>query len=111
MTIIDFRLRPPLGGYLEMIMYANAPRRDRATRMHGFEPAPSASTRSLPLLLEEMAGAGISLGVMVGRISQVFGSVSNDDTLALMAEHPGRFIGIASIHLASRQAAEAELAR
>src|SRR3546814_12609346 len=78
MTIIDFRLRPPLGGYLEMIMYANAPRRDRATRMHGFEPAPSASTRSLPLLLEEMDGAGISLGVMVGRISQVFGSVSND---------------------------------
>src|SRR3546814_18481012 len=79
--------------------------------MTGFEPAPSASTRSLPLLLEEMDGAGISLGVMVGRISQVFGSVSNDALLAIMAEHPGRFSGIASLDLASRKAAEAEIHR
>lgn len=111
MTIIDFRLRPPLGGFLEMIMYANAPRRDRATRMHGFEPAKSASKRSLPLLIEEMDRAGISLGVMVGRVSQVFGSVSNDDLLAIMAQHPGRFLGIASIDPADRKAAEAEIDR
>src|SRR3546814_17926196 len=77
--------------------------------MTGFEPAPSASTRSLPLLLEEMDGAGISLGVMAGRISQVCGSVSNDDLLAIMAEHPRRFLGMASIDLASRKAAEAAI--
>jgi len=109
MPIIDFRLRPPLGGYLEMIMYANAPRRDRATRKHGFEPAESASKLSIDLLIAEMDRAGITTGVMVGRVSAVFGSVSNDDLVKIQNDYPGRFIGIPSVDPVNRKAAEQEI--
>lgn len=109
MAVIDFRLRPPLGGYLDMIMYANAPRRDRATHMHGFEPARSASEQSIDLLIEEMDRAGITTGVMVGRVSKVFGSVSNADLLKIQADYPGRFVGIPSIDPVDRKAAAAEI--
>lgn len=109
MPVIDFRLRPPLGGFREMIMYANAPRRDRATRMHGFEPARSATEQSVDLLIEEMDRAGIDTGVMVGRVSKVFGSVSNDDLLKIAADYPGRFVGIPSIDPVDRKAAAAEI--
>ena len=37
MTVIDFRLRPPVGGFRQLILYTDAARRDRITRMHGFE--------------------------------------------------------------------------
>ena len=110
MPVIDFRLRPPIGGYLDMIMYANAPRRDRATRMHGFEPAQSATQQSVDLLLQEMDAAGVTTGIMVGRVSAVFGSVSNDDLLAIQLQYPGRFIGIPSIDPTNRRNAEAEIA-
>jgi predicted TIM-barrel fold metal-dependent hydrolase len=109
MGIIDFRLRPPVAGYLDMIMYANAPRRDRATRMHGFEPAKSAVHKSVDMLLQEMDRAGVTTGVMVGRVSKVFGSVSNEDLLRIQADYPGRFIGIPSIDPVDRRAAEAEI--
>jgi uncharacterized protein len=111
MPVIDFRLRPPLGGFLDMIMYANAARRDRLTRMHGFEPAPSAQQRSMPLLLKEMDRAGITMGVVVGRLSTAFGSVSNDDVAGIVAAYPGRFVGAASIDPSSRSGALAEISR
>lgn len=111
MTIIDFRLRPPLGGFLDMIMFANDARRDRVTRMHGFEPAPSVVQRSMPLLLEEMDRAGVTMGVVVGRMSGMFGSVSNDDVASIVAAYPGRFVGVASIDPSSRDGAIAEISR
>lgn len=111
MTIIDFRLRPPIGGYLELIMYANAPRRDAATRRHGFEPAESATKKSIDLLIGEMDRAGITTGVMLGRTSKVFGSVSNEDLKKIQKDYPGRFIGIPSINPSDRKEAEAEIDR
>lgn len=108
--VIDFRLRPPVAGYRDMLMYANAPRRDRATRMHGFDPAPSASAQSVDLLLAEMDAAGVTTGVMVGRVSAAYGSVSNDDLLAIMADHPGRFVGIPAIDPVDRKRATAAIA-
>jgi hypothetical protein len=59
MKLIDFRVRPPLRGFLDMIMYTDAPRRDRFTRQLGLAPAPSASEYSMPLLLEEMDACGV----------------------------------------------------
>jgi hypothetical protein len=49
MTIIDFRLRPPFRGFLNLIMYANAERRSAATRRHGMEPARSVQQQSMDL--------------------------------------------------------------
>lgn len=111
MTIIDLRLRPPLYGFLDMIMYANGPRRDRATRMHGFEPACSAEKQSMPLLLEEMDRAGVTMGVVVGRLSKLYGSVSNDDVARILDEYPGRFIGVASVDPAEPDASVSEIAK
>ncbi len=111
MATIDFRLRPPIGGYLDLIMYANAPRRDAATRRHGFEPAESATKKSIDLLLKEMDRAGVTTGVMLGRVSKVFGSVSNEDLQKIQNDYPGRFIGIPSINPTDRKEAEAEIDR
>lgn len=103
MPIIDFRLRPPLKGFLGMVMYAEAARRDRITRQHGMEPAPSAQAKSMPMLLQEMDAAGVTLGVVMGRYSGVYGSVSNQDVSDIVKAHPGRFVGIGSLDPSDRK--------
>lgn len=95
--IIDFRLRPPVGGFLDTLMYAAGERRDGFTRTVGFEPSPAAQQQSMPMLLEEMDAAGIDRGVVVGRLAGALGSVPNADVRRIVEEHPGRFIGAASI--------------
>jgi predicted TIM-barrel fold metal-dependent hydrolase len=109
MKIIDFRIRPPLKGFLGMVMYSNGPRRDRFTRQLGLEPAPSASGCSMPLLLEEMRAANVVHGVIPARCSDYFGSVSNEDVAAIVQEYPGRFSGIAAIDPTDRKAALAQI--
>jgi hypothetical protein len=109
MQIIDFRVRPPLKGFLGMVMYTNAARRDRFTRQLGLEPAQSATECSMPLLLAEMQAANVVHGVIPARCSDFFGSVSNDDVAAIVREHPGRFSGIAAIDPTDRKAAIAQI--
>lgn len=105
MPVIDFRLRPPLKGFLQMIMYAGAERRDRITRQHGMEPASSAQEKSMPMLLADMDAAGITTGVVMGRYSGLYGSVSNQDVAEIVNAYPGRFIGIGSVDPSSRRRA------
>ena len=109
MTVIDFRIRPPYRGFLDTLMYSQPERRDRFTRQLGFEPSPAASAKSCDLLIEEMDDAGIDIGVVVGRNSGFLGSVENSDVAACVAAYPGRFIGVASIALADRKKAIAEI--
>lgn len=111
MKIIDFRVRPPTGGFLSMLLYSHAERRDRLTRQHGFEPARSATEQSMPLLLSEMDAAGVRLGVVIGRNSGPLGSISNDAVMEIANAHPGRFAGVASIDPTSRKGACAEITR
>jgi uncharacterized protein len=103
--IIDFRLRPPLKGFLDMVMYSAAERRDRITRQHGMEPAESAQKKSMDLLLRDMDEAGVTTGVVMGRYSGLYGSVSNQDVADIVKSYPGRFIGIGSIDPSNRRAA------
>ena len=103
--IIDFRLRPPVGGFLDTLMYSAGERRDGFTRTVGFEPSPAAQKQSMELLLKEMDAAKIDRGVVVGRLAGVLGSVSNDDVRGIVTEHPGRFIGAASIDPTDRRKA------
>ena len=105
MKIIDYRVRPPMRGFLDMVMYTNGPRRDRFTRQLGLEPAPSAVQRSMPLLLEEMAAAGVVHGAVMARNSNFLGSCSNDDVAAIVKEHPERFSAIAAIDPTDRKRA------
>jgi uncharacterized protein len=103
--IIDFRLRPPVGGFLDTLMYSAGERRDGFTRTVGFEPSEAAQKQSMPLLLKEMDDAGVDKGVVVGRLAGVLGSVSNEDVQRLVTEHPDRFVGAASIDPTNRKAA------
>jgi predicted TIM-barrel fold metal-dependent hydrolase len=105
MPIIDFRLRPPLMGFLDMVMYSAAERRDRITRQHGMEPAESAQKKSMDLLLSDMNEAGVTTGVVMGRYSGLYGSVSNQDVADIVKAYPGRFVGIGSIDPSNRRAA------
>lgn len=109
MKIIDYRVRPPLKGFLGMVMYSNGPRRDRFTRQLGLEPAPSAVNQSMPMLLEEMAAAGVVHGAVMARNSGFLGSVSNADVGAIAAEYPERFSAIAAIDPTDRRRAIREI--
>src|SRR5579863_5816617 len=109
MPVIDFRLRPPVAGFLKMAMFVESKRRDRTTRIHGFEPAPSAREKSMPLLIEEMDRAGVTLGVVIGRNSGRYGSISNDDVADIVKAHPSRFVGAASIDPTNRKAASEQI--
>ncbi len=103
--IIDFRVRPPVGGFLHTLMYSAGERRDGFTRTVGFEPSVAAQQQSMALLLQEMDQAGVNKGLVVGRLAGMLGSVSNDDVAAIVAAHPERFIGAASIDPTHRRAA------
>ena len=111
MTIIDFRLRPPLAGFLTMALYTESERRDGITRIHGFEPAPSVREKSIDLLLQEMDQAGVSMGVVIGRNSGRYGSLSNDDVAAIVRDYPGRFVGTASIDPSNRKTASDQITK
>ena len=105
MKIIDFRVRPPVRGILKTAMYANAPRRDRFIRQLGMQPAPSAAKKSMPMLLKEMNKAGVVRGVIMARVSDMLGSISNEDVHAICKAYPKQFVGIAGVDPTSRKAA------
>ncbi|MCC7487001.1 MAG: amidohydrolase [Burkholderiales bacterium] len=109
MKVIDFRLRPPLKGYLDTIMYSQGARRDRITGFHGMKPARSAQEQSVERLFSEMDEAGITRGVAMGRTSGPYGTVSNEDLAAIVREYPSRFIGVASIDPSDRRKAIAQI--
>lgn len=104
--IIDFRIRPPLGGFLNSSMYLNLERTASLTRGLGMEQPPSAANRSIDLLLKEMNEAGVSRGVIQGRIpNKVFGSAGTDDLLAMVREYPDHFYGYCGVDPADARGA------
>jgi len=105
MNAIDFRIRPPLRGFLDLVLFREHERRDRYTRSLGFEPAPSAVERSIDLLIGEMDAAGVTAGLVVGRHAGVLGSVSNEDVIAICRKYPDRFVGAASVDPTNRRKA------
>jgi predicted TIM-barrel fold metal-dependent hydrolase len=92
-----------------MVMYAKAQRRDGITRQHGMEPAASAQAKSMDMLLAEMDQAGDTCGVVMGRYSGLYGSVSNSDVAEIVRSWPGRFVGVGSIDPVERKRAIAQI--
>jgi predicted TIM-barrel fold metal-dependent hydrolase len=112
--IIDFRLRPPAKGFVDMYLYRHKQRTVGLTGQVGLPPAPSVLAESMALCLDEMDRAGIAVGVALGRQSNEgdrLAHVSNDDVAQLVREYPGRFVGIASADLSRPQGAPEELER
>ncbi len=109
MAVIDFRLRPPVKGFLDMVMYTRAERRDGITRQHGMEPAESAQAKSMDGLLAEMDAAGVTCGVVMGRYSGLYGSVGNEDIAEIVRAWPGRFVGVGSLDPSDRRRAVGQI--
>ena len=105
MPIVDFRLRPPTLGFLGSKIYANAANRDRYTKRLGFAPPPSAQHQSMDMLIAEMDRAGITTGVVVGRTTAMLGSIPNADVAKIVADYPGRFVGVGSADTTNRHVA------
>lgn len=109
MSVIDFRVRPPAKGFLGTTMYTASVRRDGLTRAFGLPPARSAQEQSMALLLAEMERADVSLGVVTARLSDYFGSVSNEDVLDIVRDYSPRFAGVAAVDPTHRRTAIAQI--
>ena len=100
--IIDGRIRPAVGGFLEMPIPFDPASMEPFSKSLGLEFARSAKNRSISEMISEMKEAGIEKGVLVGRQSPGFGtgigSKINDDIAELISKHPDRFVGIGGVH-------------
>ena len=105
MRIIDFRLRPPLKGFLDMVMYADIERTGRMAAGIGMSLPPSVQQRSVDLMFREMDEAGIEIGVVPGRVSPVLGTIDNSDVTSMVAQYPRRLVGFTSVDPVNRRRA------
>lgn len=104
--VIDFRVRPPYRGFLDMGIFTRwaSPERD-PKKMSAFglgrEDVPSVEQRSLDLFFQEMDEAGVETCVVMGRRTKNSttgsGNVEADDIHELALKHPGRIIPFAGI--------------
>lgn len=93
MKIIDMRMRPPFGGFLDGMLY-NVEGNRRMAERRGLTIARSVLEKSMERLLEEMDEAGVSLGVVTMRKTN--GS-RNEELFDLLGQYPERFIGVPQI--------------
>lgn len=110
--IIDFRLRPPARGFLDMHIFRDHERIVSWSGRLGMTPPPSARTCSMDMMLQEMRDGGVTLGVVPGRQANAFmGNVPNDDIIAIVKDYPEAFVGVAGIDPTHRAQALAEIER
>ena len=109
MRIIDFRLRPPVKGFLNMVMYADIERTARMAAGIGMSLPPSVRQKSIDLMFQEMDEAGVEIGVVPGRVSPVLGTIENEDVMSMVAQHPKRLVGFTSVNPVNRRKAIAAI--
>ena len=85
-----------MGDFLKTSQY-DLKRNAIVTRKFGMYQAESTARLSMELCLKEMDASGITLGVMTGRYSEVFGNVSCASMRSIMEAYPGRFTGFAGV--------------
>ncbi|MFQ8889135.1 MAG: hypothetical protein ACLR7Z_13080 [Bilophila wadsworthia] len=84
--IIDFRMRPPARGFLNIGVYDDVARTAKLTECFSMKQAPSVAQKSPELMLQEMDTAGVTMGVIPGRNGHFKGSISNDDIISLLGD-------------------------
>ncbi|WP_308770765.1 amidohydrolase family protein [uncultured Bilophila sp.] len=107
--IVDFRLRPPFGGFLSVGMYADKNAADFYAKNIGMSRSESARRESMELLLVEMDENGITLGVVTGRLGHRKGNVPNEDIVRLVSLYPERFVGLAGLDASDIKGAITEI--
>jgi len=106
-VIIDFRVRPPLGGFLEALLFRESVRTARICRSQRHEPPPSLLQPSWDTFLAEFDASGIDLAVVPGRFSAPrYGQVPNEDVARIVRQGEGRFVGFAAVDVNSPSAAD-----
>lgn len=103
MRVIDFRLRPPTGGFLSMVMYANIERTAKMAAGVGMTLPASVRERSMERMFAEMDEAGIEIGVVPGRVSPVLGAIAAEEIISIVRRHPRRLVGFAGIEFTGRR--------
>ncbi|HYL88251.1 MAG TPA: amidohydrolase family protein [Burkholderiales bacterium] len=109
MRVIDFRLRPPMAGFLGMVMYAQIDRTARMAGGLGMPLAPSVRERSPEKMIGEMDTAGVRYGVVPGRISPVLGTIEAEDIHSIVARYPDRLFAYVGIDPVDRRKAVAAI--
>lgn len=109
--IIDFRMRPPFGGYRSSAIFTNTDFQGPFARKFGFELAPSVWKMSMALMLEEMAEAGIDKAVVpVRRLANA--QVTNEELLEfLQMQGKDKFYGMAGVDPLEGEGALEEIER
>lgn len=107
--IIDARLRPAYGGFLQQFADPAANRAFSAKL--GMVSPPSVQERSPELMLEEMDRAGITIGVAPGRNGHFRYNVPNEDIVDMVGHYRGRFVGLVGINGADKATALADIDR
>lgn len=105
--IIDFRVSPPFGGFLDTHMYRDPERTAQVVRALGHQPPPALMAGEWNVFWAEFEASGIDLAVVPGRCAAPpFGEVPNEDVARLVRDGGGRFVGFAAVSVDSPRAAD-----
>lgn len=97
--IIDFRVRPPFGSFLNAVPYKDLVRTEFVCNRMGTYLPDAARNRSVEQMILEMDKAGISKAVIPGRkINPALGTVDNNDVQFFVEQYPERFIGFMGVN-------------
>lgn len=107
--IIDFRLRPPFGGYVKLGMYTNKARCAEYSANIGYGLAQSIQDESMELMFRDMEANGIDMGVAPGRAAHFAGGMDNTEIIRLVESYPNKFIGLAGLNAADWRGAVEEI--
>ena len=107
--ILDFRVQPPYGSFLETHWFRPRPVRPDPVAGNpfgkGLWPMRSFDDRSIELFLEEMDRGDIGVAVVMGqRTGKRGGSADNEDVAELVRRYPQRFVGFGGVDPADPEA-------
>jgi predicted TIM-barrel fold metal-dependent hydrolase len=106
-VIVDFRVRPPFGGYLNTNIYNDRQRTIAMVQAQGFTPSESLINANWESFLQEQKRSGVDICVVPGRYTTPdYGQISNEDLAEIVHRHSAQFVCFAAVDTASPQAAD-----
>ena len=97
-VIVDFRVRPPFGGYLNSNIYGERERTIRMVRDQGYAPSQSLLGADWASFVQEAAEAGIDKCIVPGRFTTPsYGQISNADQAAVASKSAGLCVSFAAV--------------
>ncbi|MFH1955248.1 MAG: amidohydrolase family protein [Pseudomonadota bacterium] len=96
--IIDCRIRPPFGQFLNMVYPYDFKLVDPLAKSLGLKAAESGRNHSVEEMIDEMKAAGVVKAVIMGRQSPLWGSIPNDEIAELINRYPDLFLGVGGVH-------------